>query len=235
MDNPRSKIIAIEGIDGSGKNTQVRLLREYLAINGIAHAVFSFPRYSNTFFGEMIKQYLNGEFGSLYEVDPRFSALLYAGNRFETLKEIQEAMQKDNVIIIDRYVGSNLAHQSAKLDKLHRGKFIKWLLTLEYDVYSLPKEDITIYLHMDPDIAQLLVDGKQEREYTQKKRDLHESNIGFLSESAKQFFFLAHNMDNWVIIRCQDPAGKLIPPSSINAQIVKILKDKGIIPNPNDK
>lgn len=230
MDEPRAKIIAIEGIDGAGKNTQVRLLREYLAINGIAHAVFSFPRYSNTFFGEMIKQYLNGEFGSLYEVDPRFSALLYAGNRFEILKEIQEAIQKNHVILIDRYVGSNLAHQSAKVDKRHRESFIKWLLNLEYEVYGLPKEDITIYLQMDPHTAQLLVDSKQEREYTKKKRDIHESNIVFLRKSAKQFLFLAHNMDNWVIIRCQDQDGTLIPPASINAQIIKILKDKGIIP-----
>jgi len=225
----RAKIIAIEGIDGSGKNTQVELLREYLTAKGIAHAVFSFPRYTDTFFGEMIKQYLNGEFGSLYEVDPRFSALLYAGNRFEALEEIQEARQKNRLIIIDRYVGSNLAYQSAKVDKSYRAEFIRWLSTLEYEVYGLPKEDMTIYLHIDPNIAQLLVDGKKEREYTRKKRDLHESNIGFLRESAKQFLFLAHTMDNWVIIECQDSAGKLMPPASINVQIIKILEDKGMI------
>ncbi|MGH9702977.1 MAG: dTMP kinase, partial [Candidatus Acidiferrales bacterium] len=105
------KFIAIEGIDGSGKRTQLDLLDAELSRRGIAHVRVSFPRYES-FFGSMVGQFLNGEFGTLDKVDPHFSALLYASDRLEAKPELMGHLQSGAVVLSDRYIGSNLAHQT---------------------------------------------------------------------------------------------------------------------------
>src|SRR6202045_2729008 len=106
---PPGKLIAIEGIDGSGKRTQVGLLEKALTAKG--HAIYStgFPQY-DSWFGKMVGQFLNGDFGALETVDPHFSALLYAGDRFEAKQELSSALDQGQLILADRYIASNLAH-----------------------------------------------------------------------------------------------------------------------------
>src|SRR5260370_498511 len=104
------KLIAVEGIDGSGKRTQVELLTLTLKARG--HSVYStgFPQY-DSWFGKMVGQFLNGDLGPLEGVDPHFTALLYAGDRFEAKPKLQSALNNGQIVLVDRYVGYNLAHQ----------------------------------------------------------------------------------------------------------------------------
>src|SRR5579863_6138881 len=141
----RGKLIALEGIDGSGKRTQLDLLARELDARGLATFRISFPRYES-FYGKLVGRYLNGEFGPLEAVDPHLSALLYAGDRLEAKPEIEAALLSGKYVLADRYIASNLAHQSARVSLDHREEFVKWLKRLEYALYSLPAEDLVIYL-----------------------------------------------------------------------------------------
>src|SRR5436309_1084797 len=108
------KLIAVEGIDGSGKRTQVERLT--LALKARGYSIYStgFPQYES-WFGKMVGQFLNGDLGSLENVDPHFTALLYAGDRFEAKPKLEAALNNGQIVLVDRYVGSNLAHQTARV------------------------------------------------------------------------------------------------------------------------
>jgi dTMP kinase len=196
----RGKLIAFEGIDGSGKRTQLEMLARAFQVRGIPVARISFPRYDG-FFGQMVGRFLNGEFGSLETVDPHFSALLYAGDRLEAKPEIESALAQGRIVLADRYVGSNLAHQGARVGKTRRREFLKWLERLEYDMYDLPREDRVVYLRMPATQAQRLVTKKAAREYTRKRRDLQESNLAHL-KAASEVYDRLSEQPRWVRIEC---------------------------------
>src|SRR6185437_13686142 len=160
----RGKLIVIEGIDGSGKRTQTERLGSALGARGIPFSRFSFPRYES-FFGQLVAKFLNGDFGPLEAVDPHFSALLYAGDRFEVTQEMKETLAAGKNILTDRYVPSNLAHQAARIAPERRDRFMDWLRQLEYGIYQLPAEDLVVYLRLNARNAQQLVERKKERSY----------------------------------------------------------------------
>src|ERR1700722_18532074 len=141
----RGKFIVLEGIDGSGKRTQLELLANAFAERGVASTKVSFPNYGG-FFGKLVAKFLNGEFGALDAVDPRFSALLYAGDRLEAKPSLEAALTSGQMVLADRYIGSNLAHQGARVPREKRAEFIAWLAQLEYEIYKLPGEELGIYL-----------------------------------------------------------------------------------------
>lgn len=202
----RGKLIAIEGIDGSGKRTQIEMLADALASRGIECVRVAFPRYEG-FFGKMVAQFLNGQFGELDAVDPHFSALLYAGDRLESKPQIEKALGDGKVVLADRYIGSNLAHQGSRARRRNRAEFLRWLKQLEYEIYELPKEDLVIYLRVPAKQAQQLVSKKGAREYTKRRRDLQEANLSHLVASAEVYDELARQ-PNWVRIECATAPAK---------------------------
>ena len=198
----RGKLIAIEGIDGSGKRTQVELLTAALRKRG--HSVFAtgFPQY-DSWFGKMVGQFLNGELGPLENVDPHFSALLYAGDRFEAKTKLETALANDQIVLVDRYIGSNLAHQTARVGAGKRAAFQQWIEDLEYGIYGLPKEDLVLYLRVPAVEAQKLVASKSARSYTSAQKDLQEASLRHL-EDAAQMYDLLSKRPNWNTIECFD-------------------------------
>ncbi len=116
------KLIAVEGIDGSGKRTQVDLLNNALTARGHQTYVTGFPIY-DSWFGKMVGEFLNGEFGPLEEVDPHFTALLYAGDRFEAREQMLEGLAAGKIVLADRYIGSNMAHQTARVARRRAPRF----------------------------------------------------------------------------------------------------------------
>src|SRR5665213_456271 len=180
---PRGKIIALEGIDGSGKRTQLDLLAGALGARGLATFRIGFPRYES-FYGKLVGRYLNGDFGTLEAVDPHLSALLYAGDRQEAKPEIEAALAAGKIVLADRYIGSNMAHQSARVTPEKREEFFAWLKLLEYGLYELPAEDLVVYLQVPVDEAHRLVGLKLARAYTVKTRDIHEADITHLEQTA---------------------------------------------------
>jgi dTMP kinase len=198
----RGKFIVFEGIDGSGKRTQMEMLARALGSQGIELVQMSFPRYDG-FFGKMVGQFLNGDFGPLEAVDPHFSALLYAGDRLESKPEIEAALAARKIVLTDRYVGSNLAHQGARVREKKRREFLKWLKQLEYEVYRLPREDLVIYLRVPAAEARRLVGQKAAREYTKRRRDLQETSLAHLRTASNVYDDLARQ-PNWIRIDCAE-------------------------------
>jgi dTMP kinase len=205
------KLIAIEGIDGSGKRTQTDLLSRALAARAIPCRTVSFPRY-DSFFGVMIGRFLNGEFGPLEAVDPHFASLLYAGNRLEAKSELDAALAAGTIILADRYVASNMAHQGSRVVPEKRSEFLAWLRQLEYRIYALPAETLVVYLRLKPAEAQRLVSNKTQRAYTTRKHDLLESNLAHLEQAALVYDSLAME-PNWVTIECFDAASETLKPA----------------------
>ena len=214
----RGKLIVLEGIDGSGKRTQIDALAREFSRRGTPFAQISFPNYSG-FHGKLVARFLNGGFGPLDAVDPHFSALLYAGDRLESKPEIESALAAGKIVLADRYVASNLAHQGARMPDENRGNFLAWLKQLEYEVHALPLEDLVIYLRVPVAEAHNLVGQKATRDYTKARRDLQESDLAHLAAASRVYDELARQ-PNWLTIECFDAAaGALRPPAEIHIEI----------------
>jgi dTMP kinase len=216
---PPGKLIAIEGIDGSGKRTQVDLLEKALVAN--RHAVYStgFPQY-DSWFGKMVGQFLNGDFGALETVDPHFSALLYAGDRFEAKFRLETALNQGKIVLADRYIGSNLAHQTALVPAADRQGFISWIEHLEYNIYNLPREALVLYLRVPPRQAQELVARKSARSYTKNKQDILEASLRHLEDAAAMYDELSRR-PNWATIPCfEETRGAMRPQKHIATEIL---------------
>src|ERR1700756_1557881 len=227
----RGKLVVLEGIDGSGKRTQLDMLARALSERDVPLSQISFPRYEG-FFGKLVARFLNGDFGPLDAVDAHFSALLYAGDRYEAKPGIQSELAAGRTVLADRYIGSNFAHQGARVRREDRGEFIQWLKKLEYGIYLLPAEDLVIYLRVPVAEAHRLVGQKGGRDYTKLRRDILESDIAHLEAAAEVYDQLARQ-PNWLKIECFDvSAGALRSPGAIHSEILaaieaRILKSQG--------
>jgi dTMP kinase len=213
--------VAIEGIDGSGKRTQMDLLHGIIAPGEGGQSVYStaFPQY-DSWFGKMVGQFLNGDFGPLDTVDPHFTALLYAGDRFEFKPHLESALQAGKIVLVDRYIGSNLAHQAARVAPEKRAEFRGWIEHLEYGIYDLPREDLILYLRVPPREAQRLVAKKSARTYTTAKQDILEASLRHLEQAADMYDLLAREAP-WVTIECFDAArGAMRSPKEIAQDVL---------------
>ena len=217
------KLVAIEGIDGSGKRTQVELLAKALAARG--HSVHStaFPQY-DSWFGKMVGRFLNGELGPLEGVDPHFTALLYAGDRFEAKPRLEAALRAGKIVLADRYIGSNLAHQAARAPAAKRREFQAWIEHLEYGIYGLPRESLILYLRVPPVHAQVLVKQKAERSYTAASQDLQEASLRHLEDAAEMYDALSQRAP-WATIQSFDTARNAMrPPEEIAAEVLAAVE-----------
>lgn len=223
----RGKLIVLEGIDGSGKHTQLEMLARAMRERGIPYATIDFPRYEG-FFGKMIAQYLNGEFGSLKDVDAYFSALLFAGDRLENKKQIEALLNDGKLVLADRYIASNLAHQTARVAAYRQKAFQAWIKRLEYKVYRLPPEDRVIYLKIPAARAQQLIQRKGARKYTRRRKDLQEASAKHLARAAQIFDRLARQA-NWSTVNCME-SGQVRSPEDIHSDVMAILQTRILAP-----
>ncbi|QDT55368.1 Thymidylate kinase [Caulifigura coniformis] len=199
----RGVLIAIEGIDGSGKGTQAALLRDALNARGRKTALISFPRYQDTFFGARIGDFLNGRFGSLDQVHPFLAATLFAGDRMESRSMLLEALAAHDVVILDRYVASNIAHQAAKREGAERKELARWILSLEFDVNALPRPDRTLLLDLPAATAQTLIARKNARSYTDRVADLQEADAAYLENVRQVYLDLAAEEPRWSLVEVE--------------------------------
>jgi dTMP kinase len=200
--NPKARLIAIEGIDGSGKGTQSRILVERLRQSGRKVELISFPRYNETFFGRLIGSFLNGEFGTLDQVHPILVSLLFAGDRFESRPKLEDALAACDVVILDRYVASNIAHQGAKLSGAERETLCRSIEHLEFGLYGVPRPDRVILLDLEVSRAQDLIAQKGARTYTDRTADIQEADAGYLGRVRQVYLDLATRDSTWSIVEC---------------------------------
>lgn len=190
-------LIVIEGIDGSGKGTQAQQLTERLTATGRRVRLLSFPRYRETLFGHAIGDFLNGRFGQLNEVHPFLASVLYAADRFESKSVLADALQQSDVVVCDRYVPSNLAHQGAKLDGAERDELLRTIERIEFDVFALPRPSLVVLLDVPVEIAQRNIAAKKPRNYTDKSADLQEADAVYLQRVRDVYLQLAASDANW--------------------------------------
>jgi thymidylate kinase/thymidylate synthase ThyX len=179
----RGTFIVIEGTDGSGKGTQFARLAERLSQEGHNVATFDFPQYEQPS-SHFVKEYLNGKYGTAEEVGPYTGSLFYALDRYEAAPKIREALEQGKVVLANRFVGSNMAHQGTKFvhAEERRGYFI-WLDNLEFEMLKIPRPTTSLVLRVPAETAQQLVDQKGQRSYTNKKRDIHEADLAHMQKS----------------------------------------------------
>jgi dTMP kinase len=225
----KGKLIVLDGSDGSGKKTQCTILLKKLQEAGYKVAFFDFPQYEK-FFGKMVANYLNGDYGNLDQINPYLISLPYALDRKSVKQEMEEKINSGHIVICNRYTPSNLAHQSAKFEtKLEQDNYVKWDEELEYEINKIPKPDTVIYLYVPSEIAQSLVDKKNQsdRAYAQgKKRDLHEINDDHLKKASERYLELAKEK-SWHKIDCvQDE--RLLSIDEVSGRVWEIIRKESL-------
>ena len=219
-------LIAIEGIDGAGKGTQAGRLVASLRKMGLKVDSLQFPRYSATTFGSAIGDFLNGRFGALNEVHPQLAALLYAGDRFESRTLLMRMMEENDVVVLDRFVGSNLAHQAAKLEGEERIALMQWIEKVEHEIFALPRPAITILIDMSSQMSRELVSRKAARDYTTQEADLQESDLPYLEKVRRCYLALSHSRHDWSTVYGLNDDGALKSIDEVGDQILAIVKAK---------
>lgn len=188
----KGKLIVIEGTDGSGKTTQYKLLLKKLKERNFRVKFLDFPQYGTPSCGA-VEKYLNGKYGSAKEVGPYRASIFYAVDRYDASFITKKWLKEGCVVIANRYVASNLAHQGGKLANFKdRKKYYLWNEDLEYNFFKIPHPDLNIILYVPPAISQKMVDGKGFRKYLgKKKRDIHEADLRHLTDASRSYLELA--------------------------------------------
>ncbi len=210
-------LIVIEGSDGSGKATQTKKLFNRLDDLALDVMQVSFPDYDSES-SALIKMYLRGDFGYTPDaVNAYAAATFYAVDRFASFRNWQDFYLNGGIILSDRYVGSNMAHQSAKLkNEGERSEFLLWLDDLEYNKFQLPRPDLTIFLDMPPEVsARLRVERGRE--------DIHESDAIYMEKSYSAYKEISRRF-GWQVIRCSNN-GAPRSTNEIHEEIFKAVEE----------
>jgi len=222
------KFVVIEGLDGSGKSTQIGLLRKYLDNKKISYRYLHFPRTDSPIFGDLISMFLRGDLGELGTVNPYLAALIYAGDRHAAKEMINGWLKNGNFVIVDRYVSSNIAFQCAKIrnpeDKV---RLKNWILNLEYGYYRIPKPDIELFLDVPFTFTEeQLKDARkgEDRKYLNGQADIHEQNLEFQREVRNVYLELSAGSRRFLRIDCSDYKKGILAPDDVFGKIIKQLK-----------
>lgn len=216
----KGKLIVIEGLDGSGKATQAKLLALALEENGERVKKITFPDYESES-SALVRMYLHGEFGSRPgDVNAYAASAFYAVDRYASFKkDWGEVYQSGGLIIADRYATSNGIHQCSKLDESEWDEYLKWLDDFEYKKLGIPAPDVVIYLKADTDISQKLMSGRYGGD--ESKKDIHEGDIEYLRRSQKAAAYCAQKL-GWKTVECvQD--GKMRTIEDIHNEIMTLI------------
>ncbi len=204
--NKKGKLIVIDGTDGSGKATQVALLVKRLKKDRYTVKTVDFPEYYKNFFGKFIGHCLSEQYYNFVKVHPKIASVLYAADRSESKKEMEDWLKRGYVVIANRYVSANQIHQGGKIkNEAKRRAFIKWLDEMEYKVFKIPKPDVVFYLNLPITIVKKLIkerNKKDPRAYLGKKQDVHEKDFNFLENSRKSALWLAKTQKYYRQVDC---------------------------------
>jgi dTMP kinase len=227
------KLFVIEGVDGAGKSTQIKLLRDFFLKQGYNCEYLHFPRTESPYFGELIARFLRGEFGSLDDVDPYLVAMLYAGDRKDASDLINKWLSEDKIVLLDRYTFSNIAYQCAKLhDISSQDKLMNWILSLEFIHFAIPKPDLNIFLDVPFAFAENNLTKTRtgnDRNYLNGTRDIHEDSISFQKKVRDIYLRVSKSDDRLAVIDCEDKNGAMLAPSLIFHLITKVLNERNLI------
>jgi len=225
--------IVIEGLDGSGKSTQLKLLRSYLEENKIDYEYLHFPRTDSRIYGDLIARFLRGELGDINTVNPYLIALIYAGDRNDAKEKINNWLKQKKLVIVDRYVYSNIAFQGAKLNNTDEiEKLSEWIKDLEYNYFKIPKPALNIFLNVPFDFTRknlTLARSGDDRDYLNGKEDIHEKDINFQNRVRNVYLHEVKKDSHLKIIDCVNQQGEMSGEKVIFSKIITLLQEENII------
>lgn len=228
-----SKFIVIEGLDGSGKSTQLTLLKNHLEQQQIPYEYVHFPRMEQGVFGDLVARFLRGEFGDINQVNPYLVALIYAGDRKDAAELIQGWLKQGKLVVIDRYVHSNIAFQCAKLSSIEEVERLEqWIKHLEFSYYQIPAPDLSVFLHVPFEFVQKQLTSQrdgEDRSYLKGKEDIHENDLGFQKRVEEEYLRMIKHEDKYTLLTCCDEQGSMLPAATIHQQILDLLKSNHIL------
>lgn len=218
-----SKLIIVEGLDGSGKSTQVALLEEYLKNKNLDYKKIKLPDYDSPS-STLVKMYLGGEFGKLAsDVNAYAASAFYAVDRFASYRlHWGKDYQNGTLILADRYATSNSIYQMEKMPKEEWESYLDWSADFEYNKIGIPKPDVVIYLDMPVEISQKLMTSRYNGD--EGKKDVHEVNVEFLKKCRESALFTAKKQ-GWKVIECSDGENPYSI-EKIHREIVKIVEEE---------
>ena len=219
--------IVLEGLDGAGKSTQIKKLREMFAERGIESEYVHFPRFDAPVYGDLIARFLRGELGGIDQVDPYVVALLYAGDRADMAPQIRKWQEEGKVVIVDRYVYSNIGYQCAKIaDKEARLRLNDWILNLEYEVNKIPRPDVSLFLDVPFAFTERKLTAQREgddRNYLNGSRDIHEASLSLQQAVRRVYLETAVEDEALQVVDCSDKEGGMASPEEIFSRIEKVV------------
>ena len=215
--------IVLEGLDGAGKSTQITKLRDMFRAKGVESEYLHFPRFDAPIYGDLIARFLRGELGSVEQVDPYIVALLYAGDRADMAPQIRKWQEEGKVVIVDRYVYSNIGYQCAKIaDKEARLRLNDWILHLEYEVNKIPRPDVSLFLDVPFAFTEKRLTEQREgddRSYLNGAQDIHEKSLS-LQQRVREVYIESSERDSeLVVVDCSNDEGAMASPEEIFARI----------------
>lgn len=198
----KGRLIAIEGLDGSGKQTQAGLLAEALRREGKEVMQISFPDYGSDS-SALVRLYLAGKMGShADDVNAYAASSFYAVDRFASYKMKWGAFyEAGGIVIADRYTTANAIHQCSKLPPEQWDEFLHWLFVYEFGQLGLPAPDAVLYLRVDPAVSQRLMTGRYQGD--ESKKDIHEKDMEYLARSRRAAEYCAGKL-GWRTVSCSE-------------------------------
>jgi len=197
------KLIVIEGLDSSGKQTQTELLCKALSEKGIPVKKISFPCYDSDS-SALVKMYLAGKFGqNAGDVNPYAASSFYAVDRYASFKtDWSEHYNRGGIVVADRYTTSNMIHQAGKISDLgERDKYLKWLYEYEFAYLGLPKPDKVLFLEMPPEVSERLMKERANKITGESEKDIHEKDKSHLENSYNSALYVAEKF-GWTRVSC---------------------------------
>lgn len=214
----KGKLIVIDGLDGSGKSTQLEIVQKKLEDMGVPVKPISFPDYESPA-SALVKMYLNGEFSDNPEdINAYAASSFYAVDRYASyMKYWKEDYFSGKLILAARYVSSNAIHQMVKLDESEYDRYLQWLYDYEYEKLGLPRADKVIFLDMPTNISQKLLSKRYNGD--ESRKDIHEAHVSYLENCRKTAIYAAKKLD-WTVIECSDGENPL-PVDIISENVMK--------------
>ena len=223
-------LIVLEGLDGAGKSTQVRKLREYLGQKCPKLEYIHFPRYEAPVYGGLISRFLRGEFGPIDQVHPQLVALLFAEDRHGAAPEIKQALADGATVLLDRYVYSNIAYQCAKLPDANEAETLReWILNTEFGEFDEPRPDLNIFLNVPIGFVEKNISSERkgsDRAYLHHAQDIHEADIEFQKRVRAMYLRQAEVDKGLQVVDCSDENGEMLPPDAIFAKIKALVDSR---------
>ncbi len=220
--------IVLEGLDGAGKSTQIKLLRQMVEATGRECEYLHFPRFDAPIYGDMIARFLRGEFGSVEQVNPYLVALLYAGDRADAARQIREWMAEGKCVIVDRYVYSNIGYQCAKVEsEEERQRLAEWIYKTEFEEFAIPRPTLSLFLDVPFGFTEAKLTSQREgadRDYLSGGQDIHEKSLDLQRRVREVYLEAAAKEEDFKVVDCSDSEGNMASPEEIFRRVAEVVK-----------